>query len=519
MGLTLVLSVLTFPGVLSGKTIYVDPDASGANDGSSWANAYNYLQDALADANSAEKPVEIRVAQGVYMPDRGGGKTPGDWKATFQLVDEVVIKGGFAGVSGVDPDVRDVKVYKTMLSGDLNGDDLEVANPEDLVSQLTRAENSSSIADGNGTKATAVLEGVTVSGGWIGMRNEFGSPTVTNCTFSGNCGGGMFNNYSSATLINCTFTGNLALRGGGVYNNRSNPRLANCTFWGNSAAGLGGGMYNEYSSPTLTNCTFSRNSARSGGGMYSSWVGTPILTDCTFAANRAGRSGGGMYNAYNCKPTITNCTFSGNRAGHDGGGIRNFYNSNPSVANCTFSGNSAEGQGGAMDNSYSSATLTNCILWGNTLPQISANASIAYSDIQGGFTGIGNVDAHAHFTRPGYWDRNGTPEDPNDDFWIDGDYHLKSQAGRWDPAAQSWVNDDVTSSCIDAGDPRSPIGLEPFPNGGVVNMGAYGGTAEASKSYFGDPVCETIVAGDINGDCKVDLADFAIMALHWLEEH
>ena len=50
-------------------------------------------------------------------------------------------------------------------------------------------------------------------------------------------------------------------------------------------------------------------------------------------------------------------------------------------------------------------------------------------------------------------------------------------------------------------------------------MGAYGGTAEASKSYFGAPVCETIVAGDVNGDCGVDFADFEIMALHWLEEH
>ncbi|GAF77473.1 unnamed protein product, partial [marine sediment metagenome] len=61
-----------------------------------------------------------------------------------------------------------------------------------------------------------------------------------------------------------------------------------------------------------------------------------------------------------------------------------------------------------------------------------------------------------------------------------------------------------------------PIGLEPFPNGGRGNMGAYGGTAEASKSYFGEPLCETIVAGDINGDCKVNFLDFRLMALHWL---
>jgi hypothetical protein len=62
----------------------------------------------------------------------------------------------------------------------------------------------------------------------------------------------------------------------------------------------------------------------------------------------------------------------------------------------------------------------------------------------------------------------------------------------------------------------APIGREPFPNGGVINMGAYGGTTEASKSYFGKPPCEIIVAGDINGDCAVNFLDFRLIALRWL---
>ena len=123
------------------------------------------------------------------------------------------------------------------------------------------------------------------------------------------------------------------------------------------------------------------------------------------------------------------------------------------------------------------------------------------------------------FAHNGYWDPNGTSEDLSDDFWVEGDYHLKSQAGRWDPNSKSWIQDEVTSPCIDSGDPNSPIGHEPFPNGGIINMGAYGGTAEASKSYFDQPVCETIVAGDINGDCRVDIKDFALMIAHWLEDH
>jgi len=122
------------------------------------------------------------------------------------------------------------------------------------------------------------------------------------------------------------------------------------------------------------------------------------------------------------------------------------------------------------------------------------------------------------FNLAGYWDPNGTQDDPNDDFWVDGDYHLKSQGGRYDPASGSWIIDDVTSPCIDTGDPNSPIGDEPFPNGGIINMGAYGGTAEASKSYFGESLCETIIAGDINGDCKVDLKDLTLLSSHWLED-
>ena len=64
----------------------------------------------------------------------------------------------------------------------------------------------------------------------------------------------------------------------------------------------------------------------------------------------------------------------------------------------------------------------------------------------------------------------------------------------------------------------SPINLEPFPNGGFVNMGVYGGTSETSKSYFGEPICETIVSGDINGDGQVNRADLEIIALHWTDD-
>jgi hypothetical protein len=194
-------------------------------------------------------------------------------------------------------------------------------------------------------------------------------------------------------------------------------------------------------------------------------------------------------------------------------------------------------------NSYdSSAIVCNSIFWENHAPQgpeialpqkydgtHPSTISVSYSDVKGGQAGIlqdsncfvvwgpGNMDVDPCVVDPGHWDPNGTPNDSNDDFFVEGDYHLKSQAGHWDSTTASWIPDDVTSPCIDAGDPNSPIGEEPFPNGGRINMGAYGGTSEASKSYFGEPICEVIVAGDINGDCRVDVQDLAVLAFHWLE--
>lgn len=139
-----------------------------------------------------------------------------------------------------------------------------------------------------------------------------------------------------------------------------------------------------------------------------------------------------------------------------------------------------------------------------------------YCNIEGGWPGVGNIDVDPGFVAPGYWESNGTPDNPGDDFWIDGDYHLLSQAGHWDQASESWVQDNTTSPCIDAGDPNAPIGLEPFPNGGRLNMGAYGAGSTASKTYFGDPVCDVILAGDINGDCVVDFQDLMIITSHWM---
>ena len=538
---TSIFLLLTLCTAAVGKTIYVDDDATGANNGKSWENAYIYLQDALADANSADKPTEIRVAQGIYRPSQGILAIPDfDWRtATFQLINGVSLKGGYAGLGEPDPNARDIELYETILTGDLNGDDAQVLELLDLLYEPTRAENSYHVVAGICIDDTTVLDGFNITAG---------NANNSSYTDPNSKGAGLYNFQSSPTVINCVFTGNSARScGAGMYNICSSPVVINCTFNKNSAGtssgGHGGGMYNSSgSNPILTNCRFSSNWAGQGGGINAICC-APIVNSCKFIDNSANFGGGVQYKD-SIGPKFFGCTFSGNSA-HEGAAAR-FIKSSPILTNCLFAGNSADSYGGAIAfTNMSTPTLANCTFAANIAPQGCALAcehvlygpsivyinnsifwnggneiwnndcstiDITYCDIKSGNQSIfdpneciiwggGNIDVDPLLA------------DPNN-----GDYHLKSEAGRWDPNSQTWVQDDVTSPCIDAGGPMSPIGLEPFPNGGIVNMGAYGGTAEASKSYFGEPVCETIIAGDINGDCKIDLADFQIMAHHWLED-
>jgi parallel beta-helix repeat protein len=367
-------------------------------------------------------------------------------------------------------------VYESILSGDLSGNDKDVNDPRKLETELTRRENSYNVVKSNKTNQTAVLDGFTITGGY-----------GTSMPYRG----GVYNIDGSPTFNNCCFRTNYASYGGGMYNYSSSPILTNCTFSNNYASDWGGGMYNySSSSPILTNCTFSNNYASDwGGGMYNG-SSSPILTNCTFSNNYASGTGGGMFNYSSSSPILTNCKFINNYAGY-GGGMYNYSSSIPILNNCTLSNNYANYNGGGMYNRGTSSKpkLFNTIVWANVPNQFygTAIANVSYSNIQGGWTGTGNIDSDPLFAAPGYWSDVNDPNivvEPNDPnaIWIDGDYHLKSEVGRWDPASKTWVIDAVHSPCIDAGDPKSPVGLEPQPNGGRINMGAYGGTAEASKS-------------------------------------
>ncbi|MCP4608525.1 MAG: hypothetical protein GY845_07415 [Planctomycetes bacterium] len=136
------------------------------------------------------------------------------------------------------------------------------------------------------------------------------------------------------------------------------------------------------------------------------------------------------------------------------------------------------------------ATVINCIIWDCPRPVTLNDSSntdaedrgshiaINYSDIEGGQNGVSISGGYSTLT----WGQGNLNTDPLFADPGSGDFHLKSEAGRWDPNSTSWVIDDVTSPCIDAGDPNSDWTSEIWPHGERINMGAYGGAKEASMS-------------------------------------
>jgi hypothetical protein len=367
----------------------------------------------------------------------------------------------------------------------------------------------------------------------IAVKSEHGAAScIIDCQGSAESPhrGFYFHSGENADSMLCGFTirnGYTQESGGGIFCYIASPRISDCIITANTAAEGGGGIAAVNSSVSIEDCIITSNAAF---GMYRSPMGTGGGIMCSDWTSEV-------------QPIFIRCTIAGNKTkGGDGGGVS--LDGSATLVNCTLYGNRTlrrEQFGGGLYcgfGHYDKAFLHNCIIWGNTSsygPDIAVlgggimgtmfvniEHSLVGIDPNSIFDPLGHIEGEwmssdPLFVRSGYWDPNDDPDYSYDDFWVDGDYHLKSQAGRWDPDSKTWVKDNMTSPCIDADDPASLIGLEPFPNGGIINMGAYGGRAEASKSYFGEPVCETIVAGDINGNCKVDFADLMLIAAHWLD--
>ena len=205
-----------------------------------------------------------------------------------------------------------------------------------------------------------------------------------------------------------------------------------------------------------------------------------------------GPSGGAVV-CHGGSPTLSHCLIIGHDVREAQVPVMNCIESQAALRHCTITDNQVSPLHAVIETSNSPITLYNSIVWGNhdanslwsrthPVPQV------LYSHMDGYDSGI-NVDPL--FVQAGQWlSTTASPSGNNisstDVGFLPGDYHLKSKAGRWSVADRTWITDSILSPCIDAGEPSSPLGGETVPAGGVVNLGAYGATVQASKSYIDD---------------------------------
>jgi hypothetical protein len=399
----------------------------------------------------------------------------------------------------------------------------------------------------SGEDSNSVLNGLTIRNGYGDNRQIYSNvrsvgggifceesrPKIVNCRIigneAGNYGGGIFCFESSPVIENCTIRDNNASRigGGGLcFLDACRPMIKDCIISGNRAitvgdySGRGGGIHcdiGRHSVATLERCIIENNSAENGGGLWLDNECDMVIDNCKIVSNTADYRGGGIQSAWS-DILISNSIVNGNTAVSIGGGMW-IWEGNPTIANSTFTGNSAGSGGAIFGDYYSNTTIRNSIIWNNTAENghevcLSKAASgpasmtVSYSDVQGGSSEI--------VLGPGCvlnWEIGNINTDPCFADPCNGDYHLQSVAGRWDPNNQNWVVDANTSLCIDAGNPGCPLGDEPNDANNIrINMGAYGGTAEASKS----PANWRSIA-DLTNDWLVDINDLGVFVKYWLD--
>ncbi len=349
----------------------------------------------------------------------------------------------------------------------------------------------------------SIEKAVKLYGGFTGVgtqRDLTGSITVIDGQGSlQTC----FSITAGATVDGFTITGGNASNygGGGMYIDGADPVINRCTFTENSASFTGGAIHINgsptVSRPTISNCLFLNNRSSNGSnaraGAIGSYRSAPQIERCIFTVNESEQGGAIYLQDSAASPGITNCLFQGNSAGQGGALYLNGYYdvSPPVVMNCTFSGNRG-GMGGAINTIWSAAAITNCIMWNNGEvatfgPEISVSAEpnpiVTYCDVEGGYTGVGNLNVNPSFVAPGHWDDNGTAGDTSDDTFVNGDYRL---------AGSSPCIDSATASGAPAIDLASTV----RPQGDGYDMGAYEYVEEPDISLDPESLSFTVVSGE-----------------------
>ena len=313
----------------SAQTVrYVDVDATGSADGTSWTHAFTDLQDALDVALAGD---QVWIAEGTYKPSVPT-QVGVPRSASFVLADGVGLYGGFAGTEASQSQAAPL-LRPTILSGDIGVADLAGDNAWHVVTVAVGA--------GPGTR----LEGLTIRDG------------QANGDDLDDYGGGIYMTDASLTMHRCTLRNNTARgSGAGLYANHAvELTITRCDVHDNvatlSGAGMGvrgdtiSGVY--FGSLVLTDTVFHDNTATNGAALVVGTFADVLIADSSFEDNHVTGAAGGLYLQPNGAATIRDCEFTGNTAeGAGGGGIISSGTGQALFDRCTWQGNSAPLGGG-----------------------------------------------------------------------------------------------------------------------------------------------------------------------------
>lgn len=424
--------------------------------------------------------------------------------------DIVITVGTYTGTGNRDIDFGGKAV--TVRGTDPNTHDTVVSTI--INCQGSQIEPHRGFTFHHGEDANSVLNGLTITNGggslWGAIYCYGSSPAIKNCIITNNSmhdhGGGIYCGYgSNAIITNCIISFN--------------------TF---TVVGYGGGIYCYKSSPIITNCIITDNSAvgsgRHGGGICC-WGdqdvgGDALVANCIISGNSAGHRGGGLY-AYWSSPIFVNCTVIGNKA-LEGGGIGSFRESNPQVINCIVRDNIAP-DGNQL------ALINTRRVWPTA---IGTEMTVSFSDIEGGqeqacidtgctlHWGDGNINIDPNFVDPGCWNDANTPVDPNDDFFITGNYHLLPISGCADAGDNSSVPPESTTDIdgeqrifndkVDMGADEVATNLADFNIDGIVDYIDLDIIADEWLNNGSE------LQSDLYDDDFIDFTDYAAFAGQWL---
>ena len=338
VGAVVVAVVAASVATARADTIFVDDGAPLGGDGLSWETAFNDLQDGIAAAVPGD---ELWIAAATYTPAPPGGPR----EATFALIDNIALYGGFAGFENT-LDERDTEVNITILSGDLNGDD----DPKDPA---TRADNAYHIVEAIDLSKPVTLDGLTLR-----AANADGTGIYDD-------GGGFYIFNADAVIHDCRFTDNSADgRGAGVLAFGASQLTATaCRFETNLVplslqfSGGAGLVVWAGAGATVSGCTFEGNvSEHEGGGLLV--VGASVIvTDCEFLANQA-LQGGGVAMVQGGQVEFHTCQFQSNLA--TAGGAANLLGGQALFTECLFEDNTSDAAGGAIFSDTSGTTIDTC---------------------------------------------------------------------------------------------------------------------------------------------------------------